>query len=161
MHIGKNNTNYDYYIGEENNKTKLETTTLEKDLGIHIDPNLNFNKHTNITVKKATGISYSILKNFTFRTPEVLIPLFKTIIRPVLEYGNPVWNNCVKKYTKSIEQVQRKYTKFISCVKDLSYENKLFILHLPSLEYRRLRDDMIQVYKIAHNYYDVISVKTF
>ena len=120
---------------------------------------MNFNKHTNITVKKATGISYSILKNFTFRTPEVLIPLFKTIIRPVLEYGNPVWNNCVKKYTKSIEQVQRKYTKFIPCVKDLLHEDRLFILHLPSLEYRRLRDDMIQVYKTAHIYYDEISVK--
>ena len=41
----------------------------------------------------------------------------------------------------------------------LSYENRLFILHLLSLEYRRLRDDMIQVYKVAHIYYDEISVK--
>ena len=37
LHIGKNNINNDL-IGEENNITKLETTTLEKDLGVHIDP---------------------------------------------------------------------------------------------------------------------------
>ena len=90
LHIGKNNAYYDYFIGEENNRTKLESTDLEKDLGVNIDPLLNFNKHTKMTVKKATGISYSILKNFTFRTPDVLVPLFKTLVRPILEYDNPV-----------------------------------------------------------------------
>ena len=112
-----------------------------------------------ISVQKATGICYSILRNFSFRTPEVLVPLFKTLVRPILEYGNPVWNNCIKKYLDAIEQVQRKYTKFIHCLKNLTYEERLYLLNLHSLEYRRLRGGMIQVYKIAHNYYDKVSVK--
>ena len=64
-----------------------------------------------------------------------------------------------KKYLDAIEQVQRKYTKFIHCLKNLTYEERLYLLNLHSLEYRRLRGDMIQVYKIAHNYYDKVSVK--
>ena len=40
-----------------------------------------------------------------------------------------------------------------------SFEERLFKLKLPSLEYRRYRGDMIQVNKIAYNHYDHISVK--
>ena len=93
LHIEKDNKNFDYFIREESHKTKLEIPDVEKDLGVNIDPNLNFNNHTKLTVKKATAISYRILRNFTFRTPEVLIPLFKSLVRLILEYGNPVWNN--------------------------------------------------------------------
>ena len=131
---------------------------MEKDLGVHIDPLLNFKSHIKITVRKATTISYKIIRNFTFRTPEVLVPLFKSLVRPILEYGNPVWNNSLKKYITLIEQVQKKFTKFILCFKNLSYEERLFRLNLPSLEYRRYRGDMIQVYKISHNIYDSMSV---
>ena len=48
---------------------------------------------------------------------------------------------------------------YIHCVKDLPYENMLFILNLPSLEYRRFIGGMIQVYKIVRNCYDELSVK--
>ena len=96
LHIGKNNKQFKYYIGDESNKTELEITDLEKDLGVSIDPLLNFNSHIKITVKKATAVSFNIIRNFTFRTPEVLVPLFKSLVRPILEYGNPVWNNCLK-----------------------------------------------------------------
>ena len=36
--------------------------------------------------------------------------------------------------------------------RDLSYTERLRILDLPTLEYRRLRADMIQVYKSLHGY---------
>ena len=76
-----------------------------------------------------------------------------------MEYGNPVWNTCLKKHIFLIEQVQRKFTKFIHCFRDCSYEDRLLKLKLPSLEYRRYRGDMLQVYKITHNHYDHTSVK--
>ena len=53
-----------------------------------------------------------------------------------------------------IENVQRKYTKHIKGLQNVSYEERLNIIKLPSIEYRQLRGDMIQVYKIAHNFYD-------
>ena len=40
----------------------------------------------------------------------------------------------------------------------LPYEERLRKIKLPSFEYRQLRGDMIQVFKIAHNYYDKATV---
>ena len=56
-----------------------------------------------------------------------------------------------------IENVQRKFTKHIKGLRDISYEERLNIIKLPSLEYRQSRGDMIQIFKIAQNFYDPIS----
>ena len=61
LHLGKNNPCYSYTIGEDNDKITLETTDLEKDLGVFIDPNLDFKKHIKTTVKKASYAGYKIL----------------------------------------------------------------------------------------------------
>ena len=62
LHIGKKNPKNKYFIGTEDDKTELEVTELEKDLGILIDPNLDFKKHIKTIVKKASYISYKIQK---------------------------------------------------------------------------------------------------
>ena len=160
LHLGKNNPCYSYTIGEDNDKITLETTDLEKDLGIFIDPNLDFKKHIKTTVKKASYAGYKILKNFSYKTSNILVPLFKTLVRPILEYGNSVWNNKLKKYTTMIENVQRKFTKHIKGISNLPYEDRLKKIKLPSLEFRQRRGDIIQVFKIAHNFYDPLSTNT-
>ena len=96
LHLGRNNKKTDYYIGTGNQRIPLEETELEKDLGVHIDQNLNFKEHIKNTVKKASYTSYKILKNFTFRNDNILVPLFKSLVRPILEYGNAVWSNGIK-----------------------------------------------------------------
>ena len=37
---------------------------------------------------------------------------------------------------------------------NLEYEQRLMVLKLQSLEYRRARDDMIETFKSIHGYYD-------
>ena len=59
-----------------------------------------------------------------------------------------------------IENVQRKFTKHIKGLRDIPYEERLDIIKLPSLEYRQIRGDMIQVFKIANNYYDPITTSS-
>ena len=83
---------------------------------IHI---LILKKHIKTIVKKASYFSYKILKNFTYRDASILTPLFKTLIRPILEYGNSVWTNGLKKYRNLIENVQRKFTKHIKCLNEV------------------------------------------
>ena len=60
-----------------------------------------------------------------------------------------------------IETVQRRATRLVKCLKQLLYEDRLKTLGLPSLEYRRERSDMIQVYKIMHNIDKVDKDKFF
>ena len=56
-----------------------------------------------------------------------------------------------------IESVQHKDTKLVHGKKDLPYAERLSVLKFPSLKYRRLRNDMIQVYKYLHKEYNVAS----
>ena len=160
LHIGENNPKYTYYIGEGTNRREIDTTVVEKDLGVLVDNNLNFEDHIDYIIKRASSKKAQILRNFTYRSKKVLVPLFKSLVRPILEYVNSVWDSSLRSQINLIEAVQRKYTKHILEVRKLSYEERLKILDLPSLEYRRFRGDLIQVYKIVHKHYDRTSVNS-
>ena len=62
------------------------------------------------------------------------------------------------KHKIALENIQRRATKELPGMRDLSYIERLKLLKLPTLAYRRLRGDMIEVYKIIHNIYDHESV---
>ena len=81
--------------------------------------------------------------------------LFVAIVRPHLEFGNVVWFPRYEKDKKLIEGVQRRATKIIPGLKDLSYEERLEKMKLPSLCYRRLRGDLIEAYKYTHGVYEL------
>ena len=160
LHLGENNPKRAYYIGRGDSRVELEKTVLEKDLEVHIDPTLSFDSHIEKIVKKASSKSAQILENFSYRSKQVLVPLFKTLVRPVLEYVNNAWNSNQRYNIDEIEAVQKRFTKKIPEVKKLPYEERLSRINLPSLEYRRFRGDLIETYKIAHNLYDKDSVNT-
>ena len=154
LHIGKKNPKYSYNIREENTLQKLEESTCEKDLGIMVDPLLHFDTHVTGIVKRARSLSGLIHKTICFKNKDIMVPIFKSIIRPTLEYGNVVWHPSNKKYIDLIEGIQKHFTRCIVGMGGLDYEERLRSLNLPSLEYRRLRGDMIEMYKIMHKLYD-------
>merc|ERR1711963_630999 len=158
LHLGGNNPKNAYFIGDEGNRTQLTVTKLEKDLGVHIDETLSFDQHVEKITKKASSRCAKILKNFTFRSRDVLLPIFKSIVRPILEYANCAWNTQLQKHKDELESIQRSFTKNIFSVKKLSYEERLKNLKLPSLEFRRLRGDLIQTFKILRHFYDIKTV---
>ena len=53
-----------------------------------------------------------------------------------------------------MEAVQRRATKLIPGYYNLSYEERLRSLNLPTLAYRRYRGDMIELFKLSHDMYD-------
>ena len=59
-----------------------------------------------------------------------------------------------KKYKDALENVQRRTTKQINGMSDMSYPDRLRKLKLPTLAYRRIRGDMIEIYKLLHGKYD-------
>ena len=66
----------------------------------------------------------------------------------------------MRKHINLIESVQRHYTRCIIGMSELDYEKRMRVLDLPSLEYRRMRGDMIEVYKITHGLHDPLTTKS-
>ena len=160
LHLGKNNPNHKYTIMQDNNIIDLKVTTCEKDLGVFIDPLLTYNDHMTKQVKKARGVAAMIFKSIISRSSDILIPLFTALVRPNIEYANVIWSPYKKKDISFIEKVQKHYTKKISGLSSLSYEERLRKLDLPSLAYRRVRGDLIETYKIVHEIYDPLTTNT-
>ena len=96
-----------------------------------------------------------IRRSYRFLNAKAFLPLYKALVRSHLEYGNSVWCPYKMKYIDSIEQVQRRATKMLPGMDNLSYKERLQKLRLPTLVYRRLRGDMIEVYTILHGIYDM------
>ena len=92
-----------------------------------------------------------IKRNFFFINRVVFQHLYKALVRPHLEYGQIVWSPRYIRQSKKIENVQRRATKLIPELKHLPYTERLKKLNLPSLKYRRIRGDMINVYKILND----------
>ena len=78
---------------------------------------------------------------------ESFLVLYKMYIRPHLEYCVQVWSPHLKKDITLLEQVQRKATKLVKSVSKLSFQQRLEKLEVTTLEKRRERGDMIEVYK--------------
>jgi len=70
-----------------------------------------------------------------------------------------VWCPYKKGDIEIIEKVPKRATKLIISLKHLSYSERLKQLQLPTLKYRRLRGDMIQVFKMVHKYDVCAAVK--
>ncbi|XP_072039474.1 uncharacterized protein [Amphiura filiformis] len=137
-------------MGSGTIRQDLKVRAEEKDLGVIFDPTLKFSKHVGTISNKANRIVGLIKRTFDYMDEDMFRPLYKTLVRPHLEYANCVWSPFLQKDITAIEKVQRRATKMIPSFRELPYEMRLRRLNLPTLAYRRLRGDMIQVYKIMH-----------
>ena len=111
------------------------------------------------TAKKARKSAGMLLRAIEFKTPFILVPLFKSLVRPILEYANTVWSPHKRKHIDLLEKVQRSFTKRVIGMYNLEYSQRLERLGLPSLEYRIMRGDLIETYKVLHKIYDPITTR--
>ena len=88
-----------------------------------------------------------IRRNFTFLNQDILLRLYIAFVRPHLEYAQAVWSPTNQTLINKIEKVQERALNLIPEIRSLSYSEQLSITKLPTLVYRRLRGDMIDVYK--------------
>ncbi|XP_071160785.1 uncharacterized protein B0403.1-like [Mytilus edulis] len=116
----------------------LETVECEKDLGVNIDSKLKFDKHIQTQVNKVNQLVGLIRRSFKYLDYKSFCLLFKSLAGPHLAYASSVWSPYKKKDIDSVENVQRRVTKMLRNLKDLSYEDRLKHLKLPTLRYRRL-----------------------
>ena len=106
-------------------------------------------------MKKANSVLGVIKRTFAKRDEETFPLLYKSLVRPHLEYGNVVWGPLFQEDIKAVEKVQRRATKMVPGLGNMSYTDRLRHLNLPSLVHRRRRGDMIYTYKILTGKMDV------
>ena len=93
--------------------------------------------------------------NFKNRSPSTFTSLYKTLVRPHLEYCAPIWSPHLAKDIDALEKVQRRATTLITSISTLTYEARLEELDLYSLFCRRQRGDLIEVFKILNSHYRI------
>ena len=157
LHIGHNNRKSKYYI----NGIEITEVQEEKDLGIVISEDLKPKKHIARIVKKANRLLGMIYRTITCKNQSNIMNLYKTLIRPILDYGAAVWCPHQKTDIIKIEKIQRRATKMIRKLRNLPYEERLRRCNLTSLETRRRRYDLIETFKMMKNIYKVNPEKLF
>jgi hypothetical protein len=148
------NHNFDYGFSNCDSYSSLECVDSMKDLGVVIDSELSFDIHISEKVNKAFQMLGIINRNFSDIDEFTFLLLYKTMVRSHLEYAGSVWNPYKTSQIESLEKVQKRATKLVNSCKKLSYRERLMYLKLPTLKFRRLRGDMLEVYKILHGCYD-------
>jgi len=140
------------------NDVKLEGVSEEKGLGVIVSDDLKSEKQCSAAVVKANRILGTIKRDFTDRSKETIMSLYKTLIRPHLEYCSQIWSPHYDKDIKLIKGVQRRAAKFVTGImgmQDFQYDERLKQFGL-QLERRRVRSDLIETFKIIMNgVYDI------
>ena len=144
----------------EIDNTLIHPSENYNDLGIVFDQKLTFNKHISNLIVKAKKLSYLINRRFSFSSADIKVKLFQSYVMPHLDYCSQVWSPNAEHYIKSIEGIQRKFTKTVFYGRYLSYESRLSVSGLMSLCNRCIYLDCCLLFKMLNNntlaYYNLV-----
>ena len=144
LHFGYNNGRVDLELGGK----LLVAHESERDLGVIVQSDLKVDQQCCKAANEANRKLGMIKRGFRNKTRAVLLPLYKAMVRPHLDYCIQAWRPHLRKDIDRLEKVQRRATKMIEGLEGCSYLDRLRILRLTTLETRFVRADLIEVYKI-------------
>ena len=152
IHFGRATHSYGgYYL----NGILLDSVDCYKDLGILFDTGLKFHQHASEVAMKANRVLACMRRGFINLNESVLLRLYKSMVRPILEYGNVIWGPHYILDQRKLEGVQRRATKLVPSLRNESYIDRLTVLNLPSLLYRYRRGDLIFLFKLLNGYFEL------
>jgi hypothetical protein len=104
MHMGNKNKHFNYEMGGIN----LKSIEKERDLGVIIHVNGKVSEQCAIASSKANQVLGMIRRNIKFKSKDIILRLYKSLVRPRLEYCVQAWNPCLH---KDIDLLERKEYK--------------------------------------------------
>ena len=116
-----------------------------------IQDTLSPERHINGIFGSTYGLLTNIRVAFHYLDTSMMKKIITTMIRPKLEYAAVVWSPHMKKDIRKLERIQRTATKMVPELKDLTYEERLREMSLPTLQERRERGDLITMYKMVNH----------
>ena len=139
----KKNTCYKTPTGES-----IKEVEHAKDLGIVMSNNGTFKQHIGNIANTANQLCGWVLRTFRTRQRLPMLMLWKTLIRPKIEYCCQLWCPTKTGDKQLLEQVQRSFIRKISGLQHLSYWQQLKELKMYSLERRRERYIILYIWRI-------------
>ena len=143
IHAGKRNPSFVYSWGEGD----LQATESEKDVGVMICASLKPSVQCARAAKKGNMVLGQLARGVTYRDRSTFIRLYKAFVLPHLSYAASAWSPYNKADKEILEKVQRRAVMMVTNLKG-SYEERLAVLKMRTLEDRRIRGDMIETFKI-------------
>ena len=139
----------------------IEAVKEERDLGIWMEEALKPNKHCAAAAKAANFALGQLLRGFHYRKKSNLIPLYKTFVRPRLEFAAGAWSPWTETGCKELERVQERLMRAIPDVRGTTHEERLRDAGLSTLRERRERGDAIEAFKTLKRINKVDKEKWF
>ena len=129
------------------NGEKIATANEERDLGVWMDSSLKPTKQCTVAARSANFALGQIQRAFHYQRKSNLVPLYKSFVRPKLEFAASAWCPWQEGDIKVLERVQERLIRIISDVRGATYEEKLKDAGLTTLKERRTRGDLIETFK--------------
>jgi ribonucleases P/MRP protein subunit RPP40 len=145
IHVGRNNERFEYVMGTQT----LTAVEEERDLGVVITADMKCSVNCQVACSKAQRILGMLKRSITHKSTDVLVPLYKSLVRPIVEYCTPVWSPHYIKDKRILERIQHRFSRLIPHLCRLPYDDRLNVLKLWSLEERRNRADLVEMFKIC------------
>ena len=102
-----------------------------------------------------------IKRTIHYKNADIMVSLYKSLVRPHVEYAVSAWSPYYKKDKDLFERVQHRFTRLVKGLKCLNYNERLKVLGLWTLEERRNRSDLIEVFKMYKGFTKVDFNKFF
>ena len=145
-YVPQNNSRfYPIYTIEGKELTRKEKLS---DLGVLIEGNLKFHGQVAKACKKATSQINTIRRSFKSRNPKFLETMYKTHVRPHLEYCVQLWNPVHVGDIAEMERIQNRFSRLLPESRVMTHSERNRSLNLTSHEARRLRGDLIFIFKM-------------
>jgi ribonuclease P/MRP protein subunit RPP40 len=132
-----------FMMNEQGDQQEREVTRVERDLGVMISDDLK------LAAARANRVLGMFKKTFKSRGLSLWKSLYTTYIRPHLEFAIQAWSPYQAGDILTLERIQRRATKTITEISNLPYTERLKRLKLTSLEERRERGDLFQLFKFS------------
>ena len=130
--------------------------TWESSSPLTFTSDLKYSQQCTQAYTKANKILGMIFKRtIAYKSTGILLQLYKSLVRPHLEYCTAAWTPHYQKDKKLLEKIQTLYSD-----DQLPYKMRLKSLNLWSLEDRGVRADLIEVFKMYHGL-SVVDIDTF
>jgi len=91
---------------------QLKHSDYAKYLGVNISKDMHWNKHIDMITAKANSRLGFVKRNVNISSCAVKEQAYKSLVRPILEYSQTVWDLYTSSETQQLESVQRRAARF-------------------------------------------------